>query len=333
MKFAELMRKYLPLWMAVDIGLALLIGRYFSELQAATVVYPFLLFVMLYPMMINLKVEHIGKALKSPKLLAMAVGMNFLITPLLGALWAHLLFHNADPYLSTGFILKVVVPCSGMVAAWTGYAKGRVESALVIVAVSLILAIFLVPVWMTILAGSYVHIDIWVIFKNTLLIVALPLAAGLVTRKFLVHRYGPKKFQTMSRYFSPISTCGMLAMIFIIISAHAGLVIGNFHWVLLIILGIATLYPLLFIVAILFSKLMHIDHGDGMALGYSVTAKNHAITIGIATTAFSGTLAVLPAAVAPIVQIPVMLLFLNLSGRIEKFLHRDRQLEAKSIEG
>lgn len=86
MKFAELMRKYLPLWVAIDIGLALPIGRYFSDIQAATVIYPFLLFAMLYPMMITLKVEHIGNALKSPKLLAMAVGMNFLITPLLGIL-------------------------------------------------------------------------------------------------------------------------------------------------------------------------------------------------------------------------------------------------------
>lgn len=330
MRFAELMRKYLPIWVAIDIGLALLVGYYFPGVTGASAAYPFLLFVMLYPMMITLKVEHIGNALKSPKLLAMAVGMNFLITPLLGALWAHVLFHNADPYLTTGFILKVVVPCSGMVAAWTGYARGRVESALVIVAVSLILAIFLVPVWMTLLAGSYVPIDIWVIFKNTLLIVALPLVAGLVTRRYLVHRYGQKRFQALSIYFSPTSTSGMLAMIFIIMSAHAGLLISNFHWVLLIILGIATLYPLLFVIAIFFSRLMHIDHGDCMALGYSVTAKNHAITIGIATTAFAGTLAVLPAAVAPIVQIPIMLLFLNLSGRIERLLYRHEQLEAKT---
>lgn len=70
-----------------------------------------------------------------------------------------------------------------------------------------------------------------------------------------------------------------------------------------------------------------------MGLGHSVAAKNHAITIGIGTTAFAGILAVLPAAVAPIVQIPVMLLFLNLSGRVEKLLHRDMQLEAKSIGG
>ena len=121
-------------------------------------------------------------------------------------------------------------------------------------------------------------------------------------------------------------------MVFVIISAKAGLIIGGFHWVLLIILGIATLYPLLFTLAILLSRVAHVGHGDCMALGYSVTARNHAITIGIATTALTGTLAVLPAAVAPIIQIPVMLLFLNLSGKIERFLHpaiREKEISHK----
>jgi len=147
-------------------------------------------------------------------------------------------------------------------------------------------------------------------------------AAGLATRKILVRKYGPKNYkQRVAPYFPAISTCGMLFMVFIIISTQAKLIMGNFQWMLLVILGIATLYPLLFGLAILFCKLARMDHGNGMALGYSVAAKNHAITIGIATTAFEGTLAVLPAAVAPLIQIPTMLLYLKLSERVRKFLH------------
>jgi len=55
---------------------------------------------------------------------------------------------------------------------------------------------------------------------------------------------------------------------------------------------------------------MRMDYGNGTALGYSVSAKAHAITIGVATTAFVGTLAVLPAAMAPIVQIPIRMAIL-----------------------
>jgi len=313
MTFPELMRKYLPLWVGLSITLALFTGYNIQEVKVLKSAIPFLLFVMLYPMMINLRVEDIGRALKDWKLFSMAVFMNFLLAPLLGALWTHVLFRHADPYLATGFILKVTVPCSGMVAAWTGYARGKVESALIIVALSLILAIFLVPFWMWTLAGAYVVINPWMIFQKM-----------LFTRRILTRKYGPKIYkQRIAPYFPAISSCGMLFMVFIIISTQAKLIVANFQWMLLVIIGIGTLYPLLFGLAILFCKLAHMDHGNSMALGYSVAAKNHAITIGVATTAFGGTLAVLPAAVAPIIQIPTMLLYLNLSEKIEGFLEID----------
>ncbi len=321
MTFPQLMRKYLPLWVALSISLATLIGYRYQEVKVLKPAIPFLLFVMLYPMMINLRVEDIGKALKDWKLFSVAILMNFLLTPLLGGLWTHALFGHADPYLATGFILKVTVPCSGMVSAWTGYAKGKVESALMVVALSMALAIFLVPFWMWALAGVYVNIDPLMIFKKMLLIVVLPLAAGLATRRLLVRKYGPKKYkQRIAPYFPAISTCGMLFMVFIIISTQVNLILDHINSIFFVLLGIATLYPFLFALAILFGKLMHMDYGNCMALGYSVTAKNHAITIGVATTAFGGTLAVLPAAVAPIIQIPTMLLYLSLSERIRSFL-------------
>lgn len=327
MTFPDFMRKYLPLLAALSISTALLVGYYVPEVKTLKPAIPFLLFVMLYPMMINLRVEDIGKALKDWKLFSVAILMNFLLTPLLGSLWTHVLFSHADPYLAAGFILKVTVPCSGMVAAWTGYAKGKVESALVVVALSMVLAIFLVPFWMWAVAGMYVAINPWMIFQKMLLIVVLPLAAGLLTRKILIRKYGPKNFkQRIAPYFPAVSTCGMLFMVFIIISTQAKLIMTNFQWMLLVIVGIGTLYPILFGLAILFCKLAHMDHGNGMALGYSVAAKNHAITIALATTAFGGTLAVLPAAVAPIIQIPTMLLYLSFSERIKRFLqHKDVQ--------
>jgi ACR3 family arsenite transporter len=321
MKFVELIRKYLPLWVATAISLALFVGYYYPKVKALTLAIPFFLFLMLYPMMIVLRVEDIGKAVKDLRLSFMGIFMNFLLSPPLGALWAYLIFRHLDPYISTGFILKIAVPCGGMVAAWTGYAKGKVESALIIMALSLILAIFLVPLWMWALARVYVQIDPFMIFQKMLIIIVLPLIAGIITRKSLVRKYGMNRYKSIAPFFPAASTCGMLLMVFTIISTGARLIVSNYHWVFLVILGIATLYPCLFILVILFSKVAHIDHGNCMALGYSVTAKNHAITIGVATTTFGGSLAVLPAAVAPVIQIPMMLLFLNLSGRIKRFLH------------
>jgi len=76
MTFPELMRKYLPLWVALSITLALLIGYNTPGVHALKPAIPFLLFVMLYPMMINLRVEDIGKALKDWKLFSVAILMH-----------------------------------------------------------------------------------------------------------------------------------------------------------------------------------------------------------------------------------------------------------------
>ena len=320
MRWAEAVRKFLPIWVAISISLALIIGYFYPEISKLKPLIPFFLFVMLYPMMINLKIEDVVKAAKSPKIISIALLMNFLLAPLLGALWAFILLRNTDPYLATGFILKIVVPCSGMVAAWTGYARGKVETALIIVALSLLLAIPLVPFWMWLLARIYVSIDPFMILQKIFLIIILPLIAGSITRKLLIRKIGMEKYRKISPDFPAVSTLGMLIMIFTIISTQARTIIPNFHYVSLVLLGIATLYPLNFLLVIFISKALRIGFGDCMALGYSVTAKNHAITIGIAVTAFHGTLAVLPAAVAPLLQMPIMLLFLHLSPKIESFL-------------
>ncbi len=325
MKLAGFMSRYLPLFVIADIVLAVAVGNAWPEVDTLKFLIPFFLFAMLYPMMINLKVEYIGKALKNPKVIIIAIGLNFLLTPLLGALWANIFFANADPYLSLGFILKVVMPCSGMVAAWTGFAKGRVETALVIIALSLLLAIVLVPVWMLVLSGEQVDVNPGILMQSMFLIVLLPLTAGLISRRLMVRRLGEERFKSISQILPSISSFGMLAMVFVIISSQASTIIENWHWVLLIVLGIATLYPLLFIASFILSRITKTDYGDAMALGFSTTAKNHAITIGVATTAFSGTLAVLPAAVAPLIQLPIMLGILRLAPLIGRKLQKEGQ--------
>ena len=112
---------------------------------------------------------------------------------------------------------------------------------------SFILAVFMVPFWMWLLAGVYVPIDPWSILEKMGLVVILPMAAGVITRKGLVHRYGRQRYQHGIVPFLPlISTCAMLLMLFTIISSQARLILDNLQWMLLIIFGIGTLYPAVF---------------------------------------------------------------------------------------
>jgi ACR3 family arsenite transporter len=318
--FAIIMTKYLPLWVGLDILLAIVVGYLFPAVSGLEHLVPLLLFLMLYPMMVTLRIEEVGKALKHPKLLGAALLLNFVVTPLLGWLWGHIFFSGTNSYLTAGFILKTLIPGSGMVAAWTGYARGKVGSALVIVAVSLLLSLVMVPFWMWVLAGAYVTIEPLVIFRAMGLIVVAPLLAGVLTRRYAVRRWGQAKFQERAKVFPVISTCAMMPMLFIIVSFQAVMIVQNLWWMLLVIVAIGSMYPLLYMAAIVFAKMSGVDYGDAVAMGYSVTAKAHAITIGVAATVFAGTPAVLPAAVAPVIQVPLMLAILKTSNRVERYL-------------
>ena len=89
LKFSQFIRKYLPIFVSLSIVLGLMTGKLFSETVRSLKPYvPIPLFLMLYPMMINVKIEEIKYALTSSKIVASAVLMNFVVSPLLSALFA-----------------------------------------------------------------------------------------------------------------------------------------------------------------------------------------------------------------------------------------------------
>lgn len=143
--------------------------------------------------------------------------------------------------------------------------------------------------------------------------------AGYITQKLIISRVGLKRFHEIKPAFPALSSIGMYIIVFIAVGLDAPLILQNPLYVLLITIGILTLYPVEFALSIAYSKLVKLDYGDAISIGFGVAAKNHSITIGLALTLFGG-LTVLPAAFTPVLQIPLMLLFLRLSPRIQTWM-------------
>lgn len=93
-----------------------------------------------------MQLGHLEGALEDKRILAAPFILNYDLSPFLGAIAAFALFGNIDPQLLTGFFLKVVVPSSGMAMAWAGFANGKVETAILVVTLSLVLSILLVSI-------------------------------------------------------------------------------------------------------------------------------------------------------------------------------------------
>jgi ACR3 family arsenite transporter len=142
---------------------------------------------------------------------------------------------------------------------------------------------------------------------------------GISLRELLIKKIGQESFKKeIKPFLPPLSTLGMYVIIFSAISQEAKVIFRNLHLIWFLFLSILTVYPLLFIFSIFLSRKLKIKYENATALGYSITAKNHGITLALAFSTFGG-LAILPPSFAPILQIPLIMIIYHLSPKIKKF--------------
>ncbi|HEX2807647.1 MAG TPA: bile acid:sodium symporter, partial [Kineosporiaceae bacterium] len=78
-------------------------------------------FLVIYPMMVNLRVEALVQAGRNVRGLLLALVYNFVWAPLIGFVLVRLFLH--DPLLALGFLLVMVVPCSSSTPANSASAR------------------------------------------------------------------------------------------------------------------------------------------------------------------------------------------------------------------
>ncbi len=323
-RISSLLRTWLAPLVAASIIIGILFGMLFPDLsQSLDVFIPITVFVMLYPPLININLGGLRKDMTNARFITSIIVLNFVFAPLVAAFYAQFL-NPLDPLLAVGFILKLSVPAAPMVVAWTGLAKGRTETALSAVTLSYLLSFFFIPFWTLNLVGTIVTVPIALFVNSLIIYVAIPLIIGILTRQIILRYRGQELLNSVKPALPPISSIGMFAIVFIIMAREATIIISNLNSIVVIVAGIIIIYPVLFVLSVVYSKFVGFDYEDTIAMGYTVTAKSHGLTIALAITTFGG-LSVLPAAIAPIIQIPLMLLILQLGPKLQKYMGSSKE--------
>ncbi len=318
-RISGLLRTWLAPLVAVSITTGILFGLEFPDAsQSLDVLIPITVFAMLYPPLINIDPSSLRKDLTNIRLISSIVVLNFVFAPLAAAFYAQFL-NPIDPLLAVGFILKLSVPAAPMVVAWTGLAHGRTETALTAVALSYILSFFFIPFWTLTLVGTIVTVPMTLFMNSLIVYVAIPLVVGVLTRFAILRYKGQQLLNSVKPALPPISSIGMFGIVFIIMAREAPIIISHLNSIFIVIVGIIIIYPILFLLSVIYSKYSGFDYGDTIALGYTVTAKSHGLTIALAISTFGG-LSVLPAAIAPIIQIPLMILIMQAGPKLQKLM-------------
>ena len=283
-------------------------------------------FLIIYPMMVNLRFEALLQAGKNIKGLLLATAFNFLWAPIVGLALARVFL--PDHLLALGFLLVMVVPCSSMAIGYTGLSKGNTELATVIVALSFLLAAIAVPLWMTLFAGRY-HVALplrdmlWTIVE----VLIAPMIFGYLTRVGLVRWSGPKRFQALQPLFPALSLLAMYGIIFTIFFSKARMIVTHWTMVLLLLVPNGLFIAVTLLAVTWLNRRVGLSYEENMAVVFASTGKNNGTAIAIAATAFSPLVAV-PAATMPIFQILLMVLYLRSAERIRRWFAAHRSVAA-----
>lgn len=243
-----------------------------------------LTFLMVYPMMVNLQIEKIFST-QSIKAQFVAQLINFAVIPFIAFAIGQYFFPE-QPYIVLGLLFVALLPTSGMTISWTGFAKGNINAAIQMTVVGLILGSLATPLYAQYLMGTSINIPMGNVFTTIMVVVLLPMVAGVVTRKFLVKRYGKEAYQKrFKQKFPMLSTLGVLGIVFVAMALKAKTITSNPAILLDFLVPLVILYAINFGLSTVVAKLFF-NRGDGIAVVYGTVMRNLSVALAIAMSAF-----------------------------------------------
>jgi ACR3 family arsenite transporter len=321
-----LFERFLTVWVALGIAAGVILGLIMPGVFEAIALIEFahvnlivavLIWVMIYPMMIQIDWSAVKDIHKKPQGLILTLVINWLVKPFtmaaLGVLFFQYLFapwvdpQSAQEYIA-GMILLGVAPCTAMVFVWSQLVKGDANYTLVQVSVNdLIMVVAFAPIAAFLLGVTDVTVPWETLLLSTILYVVLPLVAGIATRYALA-----KKSHDAVGHFvaqlKPWSIVGLIATVVLLFGFQANTIIAKPLVIVLIAIPLILQTYGIFFISWWAAKRMKLPHdvaGPACLIG---TSNFFELAVAVAISLFgmnSG--AALATVVGVLVEVPVML--------------------------
>ena len=320
------LRDHLDEFLAVYAGISIVLGLITGYYEAGWVAVhrPLIkglemaaIMLMIFPMMVMLDIAYLGKAFKNWKALTVALLMNFGWGPIWAVILGDLFLHNQ--LLKLGLFIAWLVPCSSMSVGYVGLMRGNIELATALVAVSFLVAVPLIPIYIKLYGAAYhVIVPTSILIKTIILVLIAPLIVGVITHKALVRRLGMERFRRISPLFPTITMLGMFMIIFEIFFGSSKMIITNIHSVLGVFYSAMIFGTVSLTFMTLFLRSIRFKYRDAMATLFPSIGKNEGTAIAIAATAFSPLVAIAPATL-PVFQVVFLVTYIKLRSKIMSF--------------
>tara|TARA_R110000764_G_scaffold192_9_gene937 strand:+ start:748 stop:1764 length:1017 start_codon:yes stop_codon:yes gene_type:complete len=322
-----LFERYLTVWVGMAIVVGIIAGSFAPEIfvTVASLEYAHVNFVMaaliwlmIYPMMVQIDFSSIKDVGKNPKGLALTLVINWLIKPftmaLLGWLFFKILFapwvdpQTAKEYIA-GMILLGVAPCTAMVFVWSQLTKGDANYTLVQVSINDVIMIFaFAPIAGLLLGATDIHVPWDTLLLSVVLYVLVPLIAGVLTRKTLDKTDDHSTLNAFLKIMKPWSIVGLLATVVLLFGFQSETILSKPQAIILIAIPLLIQTYGIFALAYWLAKKFKLPHSEAAPASMIATSNFFELAVAVAISLFglhSG--AALATVVGVLVEVPVML--------------------------
>jgi ACR3 family arsenite transporter len=328
--------KYLTLWVAICIAAGIGIGHFagdnmqvLSSLEVFRVNIPvaILVWLMIYPMMLQIDFSGLKNVGKQPKGLILTVVVNWLIKPFTMAFFAWIFFSKiyaafispdqAGEYIA-GAILLGAAPCTAMVFVWSYLTNGDPNYTLVQVSVNdLIILVAFVPIVGFLLGITNIEIPYNTLVASVVIFVVIPLAAGYLTHKILIKKRGEEWFKTyFLPKFKPVSILALLLTLILLFAFQGTNIIQNPLIILLVAIPLVLQTYFIFFITWFGGRKLKLPHAVCSPAAMIGASNFFELAVAVAIALFGlQSPAAMVTVVGVLVEVPVMLSLVALANR------------------
>jgi ACR3 family arsenite transporter len=324
--------RYLSVWIALAMVAGIAIGSVApalveaiaaAEVASVNLVVAVLIWAMVYPMMVGVDPGSLKDVVKQPKGLAITLAVNWLIKPFtmaaLGVLFFEVVFadliapEDAPQYIA-GLILLGAAPCTAMVFVWSQLTKGDESYTLLQVSVNDVVMVFaFAPIVAFLLGVTDIAVPWQTLVLSVVLFVALPLLAGIWTRKRLGSAARIEAFRDRVK---PWSVIGLIATVVILFGLQGQVILDRPQVIALIAVPILIQSYGIFALAYAAAYALRVPHRIAAPCALIGTSNFFELAVAVAISLFglnSG--AALATVVGVLVEVPVMLSLVAFANR------------------
>ncbi len=328
--------KYLTIWVALCIGVGIAIGylaggkiQILSDFEIFNVNIPvaILVWLMIYPMMLQIDFTSVKNIGKRPKGIILTVIVNWLIKPFTMAFFAWIFFsklysafispEQVGEYIA-GAIILGAAPCTAMVFVWSYLTDGDPTYTLLQVSVNdLIILVAFIPIVGLLLGITDVKIPYDTLVASVVIFVVVPLLGGIITQKAIIRKKGAEWFKTeFLPKFKPVSIIALLVTLVLLFAFQGSTIIDKPLIILLVAIPLIIQTYFIFFLAWYAGRFIKLPHNICSPAAMIGSSNFFELAVAVAIALFGlQSPAAMVTVVGVLVEVPVMLSLVALANR------------------